>query len=277
MLTVSIKGLGGDAYQKYQGLTSDAAFGRVLDNLQRVLDRMGTIGRRADALVGVASLVLPENTAFYRRMLQWFADRGLDYVYLNLVEPSPARWGICFTGEKQRLTMDAFATLDEYTGGGMLIRYPGNPFRSPGESVYYDAVQRDQPDICGSALWNPIIIPARGDGRLLSCRNSDNFAKPEFTYASSLHGLSLQAVLNGATRNAVMAACSTCHSCRLERQVRMFDRLLAWERRSEGQRTCVLEFDLDRLLRSGSGGAVAFEDTFACGTPTPATPYSGVM
>lgn len=277
MLTVSIKGLDHDAYNKYQGFTSGRAFDRVLDNLQSVLERMGTMGRRAEALVGVASLVLPENTARYQGMLQWFADRGIDYVYLNLVEPSLERWGICFTDELQRSTMGAFATLDEYASGGMLIRYPRNPFRSCAKSVYYDATHRDQPDICGSALWNPIIVPAREDGRLLSCRNSDNFTKPEFTYASSLYGLSFDTVLSGATRNAVMAASSTCSSCRLERQVRMFDRLLTWERRSGGRGASVLEFDLERLLQNGPGGAIAFEDTFACAPPRPTAPRSRTM
>jgi hypothetical protein len=277
MLTVSIKGLDLDAYNKYQGFTSGRAFDRVLDNLQSVLERMGTIGRRSEALVGVASLVLPENTNRYQGMIQWFADRGLDYVYLNLVEPSPARWGIFFTDEQQRSTMNAFATLDEYASGGMLIRYPRNPFRSPETSVYYDATQRNQPDICGSALWNPIIVPGRYDGRLLSCRNSDNFTKPEFTYASSLHGLSFETVLRGAKRNAVMAATSTCSSCRLERQVRMFDRLLTWERRSGGRGVLALEFDLERLLRNGPGGAVAFEDTFARTLPRPTAPCSREM
>lgn len=261
MITISIKGINKAAYDKYQGLHSGSTFDKVIRNIENLIERLNRFGRRSDVLVGVASLILPENTPSYIEMIKYFSSLGVDYVYFNLVEPSYHQWGISFTEEEVRITRDIISELPNIETNDTVVRYPLDPFNLIRETVYYDAQNRTKKDVCGSALWNPIIIPSEGDGILLSCRNSDNFNQPSFWYCDTLKDFSIEKRMGADAQERVMKATQGCRRCRLERQVKMFDQLIDIDSRYHCKGRFMLEFDITKLANRKSGRAIAFEDT----------------
>lgn len=263
MLTISIKGLNSAAYHKYQGIESyKNVFDRVIKNLEILLERLEKVGRRNEILVGIATLILPENTQSYLKMIEYFISNKLDYVYLNVVEPCYEKWGISFSSREEKMTMDMLASLKKYENCGTLIRYPTNPFKTRfKDTVYYNASDRKCKNICGSALWNPIIIPKKNrDGIFLSCRSSENFNNKNFWYSDSIADGNLQDCLCVHKISRVMESTKDCHQCRLERQVKLFDNILTLEIQNNLKGSFLLTFDIEKLLKKN--GAIPFEETF---------------
>jgi wyosine [tRNA(Phe)-imidazoG37] synthetase (radical SAM superfamily) len=269
MITVSIKGLSDSVYNRYQGTNDKVAFGQVLGNLENLVQSLEQSGRREEVLVGVATLILPENTGSYRNMIGRFIQLGIDYVYINPVEPSYKRWGIGFTEDQQDSTqkfLDSLASLD---CGRTVIRYPGTlRLNELQRNVYFDATNRVNTEVCGSALWNPTIITTDTHGktgaRILSCRSSQNFGNSNFWYADGWNpnltqeskGLSH---LLAQRRQQVMDATLGCTDCRLERQVIMFEQVITLMKRHDYKGSFMLEFDVDDLVPKGK--AITFELT----------------
>jgi len=116
-------------------------------------------------------------------------------------------------------------------------------------------------NICGSALWNPIIIPKNNhDGIFLSCRSSENFKNAQFWYSDTIANVSFQNIFDQCIVSKVMAATKNCHQCRLERQVKLFDHLLRLEIEHQMKGSFLLTFDREMLLKPN--GAITFEETF---------------
>lgn len=262
MLTISLKGLNSISYHHYQGIdSSQNIFNRVLKNLEILLERLEQLGRRNEVLIGIASLILPENTLSYRKMIEYFVANKLAYVYLNVVEPSYEQWGITFTEMEQQQTLETLKSLKDYRNCGTLIRFPENPFKTRyNYSVYYDADQRSVKHLCGSALWNPIVIPRNhDDGIFLSCRSSEHFDNENFWYSGSVANEDFQSMISRDRISKVMAATTSCHQCRLERQVRLFDNLLKTEIENNLKGTFLLTFNKEKLGKNN--GAITFEET----------------
>jgi pyruvate-formate lyase-activating enzyme len=237
MITVSIKGLTGDAYAAYQGLSKDV-FNKVLHNLQELVKLRGN----GDCLIGVASLILPENSFVYRETIDKLSDWGIDYLYFNQVEPSLEKWGISFTPEEKEATVEQFARYGKAFHKDMMVRCASFPFvQRYGNTVYYDAAGlRENKNICGSALFNPLVLSGKhGEARWIACRSSDLFGKPGFTYRLE------DGEFTKASIQSVMQAASTCRQCRLERQVKHLDRMLS-SATFEGDHFLV--FDTAKLL-----------------------------
>jgi wyosine [tRNA(Phe)-imidazoG37] synthetase (radical SAM superfamily) len=264
MLTISIKGLTPSAYAHYQGLqASDRGFSTVLANLDRLLNALERNGRRRNVLVGVATIILPENTDHYLPMIDRFTDLGLDYVHLNVVEPSYSSHGISFNESEQRRTRETLQAVRSLPKRGTLVRFPADPFRiGPSQSVYYDATTRSVRQFCGSALFNPIVIsnPSH-DATMLSCRTSEHFTDPRFWYSHAMSRERLSDLVSDRQRiDGVMAATRTCRNCRLERQARLFDFIMKAEIDHEQSGNFLLDFPTVQL--HGNVGAIAFEETF---------------
>ncbi|MBF0552983.1 MAG: radical SAM protein [Nitrospirae bacterium] len=263
MLTISLKGLNSHAYHRYQGIDEKMkTFDRVINNIESLLKKLDKYKRRDKILIGIASLILPENTYLYRIMIDYFVSLKLDYVYLNVVEPSYERWSIYFTEKEIRDTLESLRSIStDYKNCGTLIRFPANPFKTRyNHSVYYDADIRKVKNTCGSALWNPIAIPGNNNnGVLLSCRNSENFNDENFWYSSDLYGEELSNVMDNSRIAKVMQATSSCHQCRLERQVNLFDKIIDTELSNNSRGSFMLTFDAGIL--SKQNGAITFEET----------------
>lgn len=243
MITVSIKGLSPDAYRKHQGRPGFDQAMRHLEMLCELREQCGN----TQLNIGVASLILPENTGTYAAMTRRFAALGIDYVYLNQVEPSPERWGIVFTEEQKTATLAELAKMPRQPG--LLVRYADNPFMMRYDSTaYYDAAENNENPICGSALLNPLVLAgADGNGRWMACRNSELFEDEAYRFEIK------DGVVDGASVSKVMRACQKCHTCRLERQVKHIDRLYSIETRYD-RGEYLLRFDLAR-----EGGHLSFD------------------
>lgn len=285
MTTASIKGLSEVAYDHYQGRHSGTTFARVMSALKALLESLNRCGRREQALVGVATLVLPENTESYREMTKRFIDLGVDYLYFNPVEPSYAAWGIEFSEVQKRATIDFFSELKSLDCGRTLIRYPGSfSFHETKRSLYFDARTRENTELCGSAMWSPTVIATDTIGktgaRVLSCRSSENFREPLFWYVDGKHfdeekregggvdvehstttggDSSILAAALSERHAAVMEATRACSQCRLERHVKMFDRTISLMKRHEFKGRFLLAFRHEDLVARGR--AITFEET----------------
>ncbi|MDD5456959.1 MAG: radical SAM protein, partial [Candidatus Margulisbacteria bacterium] len=244
MLTISIKGLSPSSYLRYQGLDNpQSGLDRVMENLEKLIKKTEDNGRRKDMLVGVASLILPENTGSYTDMTKRFVDLGLDYVYLNVVEPSYKAWGIQFDKKTKAKTIEELEQLAQFSNSGTMIRYSTELFKgTTGESVYYDARTRNERDICGSALWNPLFMSMDKKPAVIACRASDKFQKTEFAFTRDIYRTGMAEIFSGSRINQVMSVTEHCEQCRLERQVRLFDDLIRIERANEFRGEFVLDF-----------------------------------
>ena len=285
MITVSIKGLSPEAYAKHQGVKALEEFERVMENLAILSDlrrkyetnqiytgisneathgflpfcAQKTRGHKyrseEGCLLGVASLFLPENTPHYRAMIDRLHALDIDYFYLNQVEPSLAHWGISFTEQERTQTLRQLSEYAQTPFKNMIVRHAADPFRqSHGDTVYYDASkQRIHPDICGSALFNPLVLSKGGSAVWSACRTSEHFYAPAFEYKTDKDKILPDSI------GKVMTAAAGCRNCRLERQVKHFDRIIDLERtyRSEAL-DYYLVFDTDRILDNASS-LIAFE------------------
>lgn len=247
MLTVSIKGITNVAYQKYQGMGKQKTLSSVLKNLEAILKLRDLYDRRRNMVIGVASLILPENTGAYLEFIDYLHIIGVDYVYFNQVEPSAKKWGIEFTERQKQETLSQLRAYAGMPHDHMIVRCAGDPFQNRNaDSVYYDAAkERIDPNICGSSLFNPLVLSSRkGAMRLMACRNSDWFSNEDFTYQLDANGHIVSSSIDSVMRSA-----KNCTRCRLERQVKHFDKLIEIERRNEGKGDYGLLFDLEKLKR----------------------------
>lgn len=244
MITVSIKGLTPEAYAEQQGLPGLPLLQQVYSNLEALLALRAACGRERECLIGVASLILPQNSDVYISTIDKLSWLGVDYFYLNQVEPSLEKWGISFTEEEKYATLRQLAEYDEAPHTGMIVRCASNPFRQRyGDTVYYDAARlRRHPDICGSALFNPLVLSSPGGARWCACRNGDLFADDAFRHTVADGRLRPGAI------DRVMRAAAGCRACRLERQVKHFDRIIDVERRYGCGAEYHLVFDVQQLL-----------------------------
>lgn len=260
MITVSIKGLSENAYAKNQGVDGWVS---VMAHLKKLIALLHKLGRRNDVLVGVATLLLPENTNHYEEAVKMFTDLGVDYLYLNPVEPSYEKWGIRFSQEEQNETLRFLNNLKNIDCGQTIVRYPGD-FRPdrPGKKVYYNASARANREICGSALWNPAIITSDTESmrgaRILSCRSSQNFNNDEFWFADNFGESDVSAVVMSNVPR-VMAATEMCDECRLERQVKMYDYAISIVKKYNFRGEFALVFNEADLTPRGK--AITFEET----------------
>ena len=257
MLTISIKGLTPSAYGKYQGVANKKLFSQVLKGLELLVTLREKYGRKDEMVIGVASLILPENTYAYIDFIDYLHSIGVDYLYLNQVEPSVERWGIKFSSEQINETL---CRIKAYSGNAyedLMVRCANNPFRQHYvNTLYYDAAfERENTDICGSALFNPLVIAAAEDKMTLTaCRNSDNFGNDSFSYDLSEDGnISVRSI------EAVMTAAKDCHVCRLERQVKHIDKMISLERQDVGKGIYGLIFDMCKLM-TGYYRVIRFDD-----------------
>lgn len=255
MVTVSVKGLSPEAYAEQQGLKGNRWFEQVMDNLAFLFELRGQLQKEESCLIGVASLILPENSRHYRSMIDKLHGMGADYFYLNQVEPSAEKWGIAFSEEEQRETMRQLAEYGRSPYCGFVVRCAANPFsQRHGGTVYYDAAgERAHPDICGSALFNPLVLSDGGKAKWLACRNGDLFSKEAFRFETA------DGEVSQASVDKVMGAASCCHTCRLERQVKHFDKMIGIERGGIQDLQYYLVFDADKIL-SGAYDFINFED-----------------
>jgi len=130
MLTISLKGLNSTAYHQYQGIESSMkVFDRVIENIETLLEKLEKTGRRKDTFIGIASLILPENTPSYNKMINYVITQKINYIYFNVVEPTYDHWKIYFTETEKRMTMEVLEHLKTYKHCGTIIRYPKNPFK----------------------------------------------------------------------------------------------------------------------------------------------------
>jgi hypothetical protein len=222
MITVSIKGLSNDAYRYHQGVRAKNEFEQVMDNLRFLSKVRRENGRDEDCLLGVASLFLPENTPCYRSMIDRLHELGVDYFYINQVEPSVEYWGVSFTEEEKHQTSEQLSEYAVSPYKDMIVRCAGNPFKQAyGKTVYYDAAKlRLHPELCGSALFNPLVLSVGGDVVWRSCRNSELFGNQSLEYRIADDRIAPHAVAG------VMSEASNCRNCRLERQVKHFDKII---------------------------------------------------
>jgi wyosine [tRNA(Phe)-imidazoG37] synthetase (radical SAM superfamily) len=243
MLTVSIKGLSPEAYSKYQGVNNPDLFHNVMKNLQKIVELREKYKNKR-LIIGVASLILPENTGYYGQFADLLDNMGIDYFYLNQVEPTAEKWGIHFSEEQKINTLHWILSNSNTTRRSLIVRCSNNPFeRKSGETVYYNAkAEKQNKDICGSALFNPLVLSdLNGSAQWIACRNSDLFEKDEYRFI-----VEDQNILPGSIQS-VMHATGNCTSCRLERQVKHFDKLLTIERENNSKGDYLLLFDLDEL------------------------------
>ena len=248
MVTVSIKGLSADSYAKHQGIQDSEEFGRVIDNLSFLTGARKELGREDKLLLGVASLFLPENTPHYLTMADRLRSLGIDYFYINQVEPSVEHWGITFTKEETAETLRQLQTYASAPHKNMIVRFHENPFvQRYGGTVYYDAAkERIHPEYCGSALFNPLVLSIDGKAVWKSCRNSEVFDDSSFEFQVCDDEIPLKAV------GSIMEAASGCRSCRLERQVKHFDKIIDLEMSHHEDLDYYLVFNTERLLASDS-------------------------
>ncbi|MEI7941762.1 MAG: radical SAM protein [Candidatus Riflemargulisbacteria bacterium] len=258
MLTMSIKGLSPEAYHKYQGVDS---FSRVMNNMKTLVNRLNNQNRRQEALLGVATLILPENTGHYVEMVRRFVELGIDYVYLNVVEPSYKQWGITFSETLKQQTITELNALKEFNNSGTVIRFSTDIFQGTTEnSVYFDANNRQNTDICGSALWNPLFMSDGKHTDMIACRSSDKFLNADFSFGKTNKGQDLSTLVSDENIKRVMANTSKCFNCRVERQVKLFDDLINIERTYDFSGEFVINFAPNVLATKG--GALVFENTF---------------
>lgn len=245
MITISIKGLTALAYAKYQGLHNQLIFDQVLFNLEKLLKLREKAGRKTKCLIGITSLILPENSSVYRSFINHAASIGIDYLYFNQVEPSCKKYGIIFTDAEKTETL---CQLQEYATAphkNLTVRVSSDPFRQlDNNTVYFDACKlRENKEICGSALFNPLVMAdSNGKAKMLACRNSDLFDKPEFSYRFK-NGYEIDNISIISVMNAVRG----CSDCRLERQVRHFDKMLTLAKQYREGCEYLLVFDLKKL------------------------------
>lgn len=258
MLTVSVKGLFADSYNKYHGTDS---FYRVMDNIEKLDIMLKDNGRRKDVLFGVASLILPENTGHYEEIVGRFVELGLDYVYLNVVEPSYHKWGISFSEQQKQQTLNELDSLDQFKGSGTMIRYSKELFNgTTGQSVYFDANGRHEPSVCGSALWNPLFMSEDRRTSMIACRSSDKFQNKDFIFGQTDDAKNMGDLTLPSNIARVMSNTSKCFNCRLERQVRLFDDLIRIEQTHGYGGEFVLNFKKD--VAESKIGTTFFESTF---------------
>ena len=247
MMTLSIKGLSNEAYSHHQGIKEHREFEQVMENLAMLAELRKKYGREEECLLGVASLFLPENTPHYRTMIDRLHDLGMDYFYINQVEPSIEHWGISFTEEEQNETLRQLSDYAKSPYKNMIVRCAGNPFKQAYENtVYFDAAKlRIHPDLCGSALFNPLVLSVGGNAAWCACRNSDLFGNPSFRYQIEEGRIASHSIAG------VMSAAAGCRNCRLERQVKHFDKIIDLElNHTVDDLEYYLVFDTENLLKS---------------------------
>lgn len=244
MITISIKGLTAVAYAKYQGLRDESKFNTVMCNLETLLKLREDTKRVSKCLIGIASLILPENSSVYNSFIDRAAAMGIDYLYLNQVEPSCEKHGIVFTDSEKAETLRQLQEYSIAPHKSMTVRVSSDPFRKRGgDTVYYDAsVKRKNKDICGSALFNPLVLAdINGKAKMLACRNSDLFDKPEFAYRLN------NGQIDHTSIALVMEAARDCRHCRLERQVKHLDKMLTLAKKYREACEYLLVFNLEKL------------------------------
>jgi hypothetical protein len=183
-------------------------------------------------------------------------ELGIDYFYINQVEPSAEHWGVSFTGEERHETLRQLAEYAMSPHKNMIVRCAGNPFKQAyGNTVYYDAAKlRIHPGLCGSALFNPLVLSIGGHAAWRSCRNSELFENHAFMYQTGERKITADSVAG------VMSAASNCHNCRLERQVKHFDKIIDLEiKHTADEPDYYLVFDTERLLEN-SNSFITFEN-----------------
>ncbi len=263
MMTFSIKGLHSLAYDQYQGFPPGRnGLDDVLTNLENLLNALHKNGRRQEVLVGVASLILPENTGLYTDAVNRFESLGLDYLFFNVVEPSNETFGIQFTPAQQQRTRCDLAEIAQRIPRGMMIRYPGDPFKPRfGETVYFDSRKRMVQGVCGCALWNPTLISNENTGVWLGCRSSEVFSCADLHFSDQAGSKEMADIFSWENTQSVLANTANCRQCRLERQVKLFDQLLALESKHPGKGEFMLLFDSRDIGKPL--GACSFESTLS--------------
>src|SRR5271166_1725405 len=98
VLTVSVKGVSPALYKSLQRPKSSAVtLDGVLLSVEYVLKRRADFNREHDLLVGIASVLHPDNVGHLAEFIARLVDLGVDYVYLNPVEPNLTTWHLSFT------------------------------------------------------------------------------------------------------------------------------------------------------------------------------------
>ncbi len=245
----SVQGIHEEAFRKVTRAPIDVTLSDVLKTIERVINRRDELGRKDEMLVGVNSLVYPENTGHYEEFVGRLVDIGIDFVHFNPIFPNTAKFGIVFGDDEKKIVADEMARLlEKFRLAGTYIRVPELASRDKG-TYYFDPHVRKNPEVCFISLLMPSIIPTlgvNGQGTVVSCRFHPNVIDdPKHWFTSSLGRESFRDIWTRSNIDRIQQETAKCDQCGSERQFMALDWMLYAIRRSSDAGFYLL-FDEDK-------------------------------
>ncbi len=232
ILTFSIHGIHEEAFRNLESPPKGITLERILKTIQSIASKRKDLGRSKDMLLGVTSLVHPENGGHYMEFVSRLVDTGVDYVHFNPILPNLKSHGIRFSPGACRSTEEELASLQNaFSGSGTYVRSPLKINQRVDDAKYYfDPRKRKARETCLIALLQPSIHPMYGSedaAKMTACRfYPDVTENPDFWYTSELGPRSFESVWTPDNIRRIQQQTMKCHACSSERQILDLDWML---------------------------------------------------
>jgi len=256
VLVFSLQGVSNKSYGEITGSNSGSALDSILKNIQAVIRNRGLFDREKELLIGVNSIVHPNNSGYYFDFVRRLVGIGVDFIHFNPVLPSLKKYGLHFNDFQTKKTQEEFSLIfQQFGGAGTFIRAPERIFLNEG-TYYFDPHLRKNPDVCLVSLLQPCIIPSGKPDQAIvaTCRFHPNTTEnPNFWYTDNLGPTSFKSIWTLDNLHNIQIQTSKCAECCSERQVMALDWMLHVMRSMPEARDFYLLFDSakenDNVLR----------------------------
>ena len=232
ILTFSIHGIHEEAFRRLESPPAGITLERILHTLKSIVSRREGLGRSKDMVIGVTSLVHPDNCGHYLEFASRLVDIGVDYIHFNPVLPNLESHGIRFSEEAGRKTEGELSLLGSaFSDSGTYVRSPLKIDQNIDDAkYYYDPRGRKVLGTCLIAMLQPSIHPMYGDqdaAKMTACRfYPDVTENPDFWYTSELGPRSFESVWTRENIERIQRQSMRCHACSSERQILDLDWML---------------------------------------------------
>ena len=130
ILTFSIHGIHEDAFRKLERPPASITLERILRTIESVVRKREELGRSKDMIVGVTSLVHPDNRGHFIEFASRLAEIGVDYVHFNPILPNLKSHNIIFSEDACRRVEAELLLLQGIFSGSADIRAVAPEIRS---------------------------------------------------------------------------------------------------------------------------------------------------
>ena len=262
ILTFSIMGVSSDIYsQLHQPRDPEINFDHVLRNIEYIINKRSVFGREKKMIIGVATLIHPANTSHYTNFIHQLISLGVDYVYVNPIQPNLMKFGLSYTKELAEATKAELSSLQKkFSSSKTFIRIPEVLYKTT-DTVYIDAKKRKNLGTCLVSILQPSIIPVPNENnemQLVSCRYSKLHFDPQYCFSKNLSRGLFDKIWNKDNVSRISYSAQNCEDCCCERQLMALDWMLYCKKTYPG---CYFMLQFDKTI--SKGGVEKFENTIS--------------